>query len=190
MAAVRAPRPPAEPRYEPRSPVLLVLPCNPCVRLGNYMQCQSWRVVWAGLWDLISAGLVSLAAVDSCKPGIVPWGEERGLAWCDVRPYADLYYRREPWRLEALSAAVKRDLAQLLQTHDYVVHYLNVKAYKHAMLAAGEALGVDRIVDAGPRMPTVPSYRSRASRQKLRETLEKLLSLRARGATITSLEEH
>jgi hypothetical protein len=57
-------------------PVLLVLPCNPCVRLGDYSLCQNWRVVLKHVGLLVQAGVLDLAAVDSCKPGVVLWGEE------------------------------------------------------------------------------------------------------------------
>ena len=169
------PRPPPGPRYDPWAPVLLVLPCNPCVRLGNYMLCPSWRVVWATVWDLVQAGIVSLAAVDSCKPGIVPWGHEASLTWCDTRPDASLYYKRQPWRLEILAPAVERDAAALLQTHKYIVHYINVKAYKHALNKAAQNLDAGRIIDAGPPRPTIPSYRSHKSRSTLRKTILKLV---------------
>jgi hypothetical protein len=57
-------------------PVLLVLPCNPCVRLGDYSLCPNWRIVLKHVRPLVESGALDLAAVDSCKPGIVLWGEE------------------------------------------------------------------------------------------------------------------
>ncbi len=56
------------------SKTLLILPCNRCVRLGDYSLCQNWRIVLKHVGALVRAGSLDLAAVDSCKPGIVLWG--------------------------------------------------------------------------------------------------------------------
>ncbi|MCC5990312.1 MAG: hypothetical protein LM558_02210 [Thermosphaera sp.] len=58
---------------------LLILPYNRCVRLGDYSLCQNWRVVLKHVGFLVESGALDLAAIDSCKPGIVLWGGERSL---------------------------------------------------------------------------------------------------------------
>ena len=170
-----APRPPIGGPGARGAPVLLILPCNSCVRLGNYMLCSNWRTVWRSIWDLHLSGLVDLAAIDSCKPGIVLWGEESRLTWCDLHPGSDLYYRREPWRLDVLAARVLEDARRLLETYRHIVYYVNVKAYREALARASEKLP-GRIHDAGPPRPSPLSYRSRESRAHLRRVLQRVAS--------------
>jgi hypothetical protein len=57
-------------------PVLLVLPCSKRVGLGDCGLCQNWRAVLRHVGGLARAGALDLASIDSCKPGIVLWGEE------------------------------------------------------------------------------------------------------------------
>lgn len=156
------------------APVLLVLPCNSCVRLGNYMLCSNWRIVWRSVWDLYLSGLVDLAAIDSCKPGIVLWGEEAGLSWCDIHPGSDLYYKSEPWRLDVLASRVLDDARLLLEGYKHIVYYVNVKAYREALARAAKRLA-GRMHDAGPPRPSPLSYRSRESRARLRRVLRSLV---------------
>ncbi len=153
--------------------ILLVLPCNPCVRLGDYSLCQNWRVVLRYVGDLVGSGLVQLAAVDSCKPGIVLWGEERRLVWCDRSPRWDLSYGGDQARLELLTEAVRWDLAELLAQFKPLVYYVNVKAYHLALLGASRRLklveGVDYI-DLTPGYNPL-AYRSSRNLGRLRDTI-------------------
>ncbi|MCE4624624.1 MAG: hypothetical protein F7C35_01995 [Desulfurococcales archaeon] len=162
------------------SKVLLVLPCNPCVRLGDYSLCSNWRVVLSTVGDLVEAGAVDMAAIDSCKPGIVPWGEEGAYRHCDIRPTTDLYYRREPWRREILLRSVVEDLKGLLTSYRSIVYYVNVKAYREALDKAAHIIGSPPVISAGPPRVSLPSYRSRRNRERLREIL---LSLASPSAT-------
>ena len=155
-------------------PLLLILPCNGCVRLGDYSLCSNWRLIIRDNRDLINAGILRLAAIDSCKPGIVPWGEEHRLRHCDLHPSYTLYYNREPWRLEILVDSVIRDIKELATKHDWIIHYINVKAYKHALREAKRKIGTPPIIDAGPPHPTPLSYRSRRNRGRLRRILIRL----------------
>ena len=131
--------------------VLLVLPCNPCVRLGDYSLCPNWRIVLRSVGDLYEAGLIGLAAIDSCKPGIVEWGEEHRLRHCDLHPGSELYYKKEPWRLEILTREVVRDARSLAERYEWIAYYVNVKAYRHALDEASRALGSPPLISAGPR---------------------------------------
>ncbi len=162
----------------PERRILLVLPCNPCVRLGDYSLCRNWRVILASLGDLVGAGLVDLAAIDSCKPGLVPWGEERLYRWCDVYPSSDRYYRREPWRLELMVRALEADLREALTRYAYIVYYVNVKAYREALRRASRSIPhAGRIIEAGPPADSPLSYTSKANREALRRSLLSLLEV-------------
>jgi len=175
--ALGAPRPPCpRPRGGGWGRILLVLPCNGCVRLGDYMLCSGWGMVWRWVWDLVLSGLVGLAAVDSCKPGLVYWGEELGLSWCDLNPRWS-YYRVRPWRLEALSRALEGDLLEASTRYKAIAYYVDVKAYRIALARASRRLleAGFRVVDAGPEPPTVLGFRSRKSLSRLRAVLEHLL---------------
>ncbi|MCE4628261.1 MAG: hypothetical protein F7C34_03830 [Desulfurococcales archaeon] len=151
--------------------MLLILPCNRCVRYGDYSLCPNWRIVLQSIGDLVGAGLVSLAAIDTCKPGIVLWGEEEGLRWCDKYPSSEFYYKREPWMLPILKQAVLRDVRELATLYRSIVYYVNVKAYREALRNAEEALGSPPIFNAGPPQANPLSYRSRRNRGKLRRLL-------------------
>jgi len=154
--------------------VLLVLPCSSTLRLGDYSLAGGWRLVLRDNWDLVGSGVVGVVAVDSCKPGLVWWGEERGLSWCDFYPVWDRY-RREPWRFEALVEGLKRDLRELVYRGAPVaVTYLNVKAYRLAFRRAASEIGYP-FVSADPWPPTVLGFRSRRSRAALRRALLSLL---------------
>ncbi|MEB2837020.1 MAG: hypothetical protein GSR80_000318 [Desulfurococcales archaeon] len=172
---------PARACPRPRGPrghgVALILPCNGCVRLGDYMLCDGWRRVWRYVWDLVLAGAVDLAAVDSCKPGLVYWGQEASLSWCDLSPRWD-YYRRRPWRLEALERALEANLLEFSTRHRAIVYYVDVKAYRLALEAASRPLRARGypIVDAGPHPATALGFRSRANLARLRSVLAGLAS--------------
>ncbi len=157
--------------------ILLILPCNSCVRMGDYSLCQNWRLILSTVGDLVDYGLVDLAAIDSCKPGIVPWGEERRLRWCDLLPSYMLYYKKEPWRLGILFDAVLRDLRELSVRYRWIVYYVNVKAYREVLDRARELLGTPPLVSAGPPDLSPLSFRSRRNREKLRKLLLDLRGL-------------
>jgi hypothetical protein len=140
---------------------LLVLPCNRCVRLGDYSLCPNWRVVLKHAWFLVESGALDLAAIDSCKPGIVLWGEERSLTWCDVNPRWDRLYGRDPLRLELLADSVARDLRELSLRYRVIAYYVNVKAYRLALQKASEVTGVE-LLDLGPPKPNPLSYNKHA----------------------------
>jgi hypothetical protein len=141
--------------------MLLILPCNGCVRLGDYSLCPNWRVVLKHVRPLVDSGILDLAAVDSCKPGIVLWGEEGGLRWCDRNPRWDRVYGRDPVRLELLAGAVARDLRWLALEYRVIAFYVNVKAYRLALKMASEATGVE-LLDLGPPRPSPLSYNKHA----------------------------
>jgi hypothetical protein len=140
---------------------LLILPCNKCVRLGDYSLCPNWRVVLKHAGSLVESGALDLAAVDSCKPGIVLWGEEGDLRWCDRNPRWDRVYGRDPVRLELLAGAVARDLRWLAVEYRLLAFYVNVKAYRLALKMASEAAGVE-LLDLGPPRPSPLSYNKHA----------------------------
>jgi hypothetical protein len=140
---------------------LLILPCNKCVRLGDYSLCPNWRIVLKHVRPLVESGALDLAAVDSCKPGIVLWGEEGGLRWCDRNPRWDRLYGGDPVRLELLAEAVARDLGWLALRYDAIAFYVNVKAYRLALKMASEATGVG-LADLGPPKPNPLSYNKHA----------------------------
>jgi hypothetical protein len=152
--------------------VLLILPCNPCVRLGDYSLCPNWRAVLKHVRPLVESGALDLAAVDSCKPGIVLWGEEGGLRWCDRNPRWDRLYGRDPVRLELLAEAVARDLRWLALRYRVVAFYVNVKAYRLALKMASEATGVE-LADLGPPRPSPLSYNKHA--RELPVALQRLM---------------
>jgi hypothetical protein len=137
--------------------MLLILPCNKCVRLGDYSLCPNWRVVLKHVRPLVESGALDLAAVDSCKPGIVLWGEEGGLRWCDRSPRWDRGYGRDPVRLELLAWAVAWDLRWLVLEYEIIAFYVNVKAYRLALQKASEITGVE-LLDLGPPKLSPLSY--------------------------------
>jgi hypothetical protein len=138
---------------------LLILPCNKCVRLGDYSLCQNWRVVLKHVRQFVESGTLDLAAVDSCKPGIVLWGEEHDLRWCDRNPRWDRGYGRDPVRLELLARAVAWDLRWLALRYKVIAFYVNVKAYRLALKMA--STGVE-LLDLGPPKPNPLSYNKHA----------------------------
>jgi len=137
--------------------MLIILPCNKCVRLGDYSLCPNWRVVLKHVRPLVESGALDLAAVDSCKPGIVLWGEEGGLRWCDRSPRWDRGYGRDPVRLELLAWAVAWDLRWLVLEYEIIAFYVNVKAYRLALQKASEITGVE-LLDLGPPKLNPLSY--------------------------------
>ena len=150
-------------------PALLILPCNPCVRLGDYSLCQNWRVVLKHVGHLVQSSLLDLAAVDSCKPGIVAWGEERRLTWCDRSPRWDTRYGKNPWLLELLTEAVTADLKKLATEYKLLASYVNVKAYKLALKTAAKTAKIE-LLDLGPPATNPLSYNKHA--KELAETLK------------------
>lgn len=154
--------------------VLLILPCNPCVRLGDYSLCDNWRMVVRYLWDLVLAGKVVLAAVDSCKPGIVERGSERELVWCDRRPYWGRLYDGDSVTLDILTRAVTEDMRWLKARYDMLVYYVNVRAYHKALLEASKTLGLRQGVDYLDLTPGYNPlrYRKRENLRKLRIVIE------------------
>jgi len=102
---------------------------------------------------LVGAGALDLASIDSCKPGVVLWGEEGDLRWCGRSPRWDRVYGGDPARLELLARAVARDLMWLALEYRVVAFYVNVKAYRLALKKASEMTGVE-LVDLGPPSPT------------------------------------
>jgi hypothetical protein len=143
------------------SNTLLILPCNRCVRLGDYSLCPNWRIVLKHVGALARAGVIDLAAIDSCKPGIVLWGEEHSLRWCDVNPRWDRLYGRDSTRLELLADSVARDLRELSVRYKAIAYYVNVKAYRLALQKASEITGVE-LLDLGPPKPNPLSYNKHA----------------------------
>jgi hypothetical protein len=109
----------------------------------------------------VESKILDLAAVDSCKPGVVLRGEEGGLRWCDRSPRWDRVYGRDPVRLELLAEAVARDLRWLAPRYGAVAFYVNVKAYRLALKMASEAAGVE-LADLGPPKPNPLSYNKHA----------------------------
>lgn len=156
--------------------VLLLLPCNRCVRLGDYSLCDGWRRVKDHIGDLVSAGLVDLGAVDSCKPGVVLHGEEIRYSWCDVAPYWDRIYARDLKRLEVLVEALTRDLKELSLRYTAIAAYINVKAYRLAVLEASRRSGI-HVVDLSPPLMSPLSFRSRSNLEGLRRELLELAHL-------------
>ncbi len=141
--------------------MLIILPCNKCVRLGDYSLCPNWRVVLKHVRPLVESGALDLAAVDSCKPGIVLWGEEGGLRWCDRSPRWDRGYGRDLVRLELLAWAVAWDLRWLVLEYEIIAFYVNVKAYRLALQKASEITGVE-LLDLGPPKLSPLSYNKHA----------------------------
>ncbi len=123
--------------------------------------CPNWRVVLKHVRPLVESGALDLAAVDSCKPGIVLWGEEGGLRWCDRSPRWDRGYGRDPVRLELLAWAVAWDLRWLVLEYEIIAFYVNVKAYRLALQKASEITGVE-LLDLGPPKLSPLSYNKHA----------------------------
>jgi hypothetical protein len=141
--------------------MLLILPCNRCVKLGDYSLCPNWRIVLKHVRPLVESGVLDLAAVDSCKPGVVLWGEERGLRWCDRNPRWNRGYGRDPVKLELLAGAIAWDLRWLALEYRVIAFYVNVKAYRLALKMASEATGVE-LLDLGPPRLSPLSYNKHA----------------------------
>jgi hypothetical protein len=114
----------------------------------------------------VESGVLDLAAVDSCKPGIVLWGEEGGLRWCDRSPRWDRSYGGDPARLELLAQAVAWDLRWLALEYRVIAFYVNVKAYRLALQKASEMTGVE-LLDLGPPKLNPLSYNRHAGELSL-----------------------
>ncbi len=155
--------------------ILLLLPCNSGVRYGDYMLGGNWRLVYRILRDLVDSGIVTMASVDSCKPGIVLRGEEYYYTWCDVRPYWDKLYSRQLWRLELLINGVIEDLRELALRYTDIVYYINVKSYRMAVEKASSRLGLE-VIDAGPPLPSPLAFRARRNLLKLRNIIINLIN--------------
>ncbi len=155
--------------------ILLLLPCNPGVRLGDYMLGGNWRIVWRWIGDLVGSGIVDLASVDSCKPGIIYRGEEGGYRWCDVRPLWHELYARQPWRLEMLVRGLAEDLRDASLRYRAITAYINVKAYRTGLLEASRRTGVGVIL-LGPDRLSPLSYRSSRNLARLRRGLIRVAS--------------
>ncbi len=160
------------PRPGPR--LLLILPCNKCVGMGDYSLCPNWRIILSSIYNYVEYGLLDLAAIDSCKPGIVLWGEEREYMWCDLQPSYLLYYSREKWRLDILKTSVLRDVGKLAPYYKRILYYVNVKAYREALDYAAEHYN-DFLYWVGPSRLSPLSYRSRRERERLVNAIEEFL---------------
>ncbi len=154
--------------------ILLILPCNPCVKLGDYSLCPNWRTVLRNVGHLVLAGLLDIAAVDSCKPGLVLWGDERSLRWCDRSPRWGKLYGRIPELLELLVDGIVRDLIELKTHYKVIAFYVNVKAYRIALKQASSRAKVE-LLDLGPPEMNPLSYNKYA--KLLRGRLEELLDV-------------
>jgi hypothetical protein len=163
--------------------ILLVLPCNGGVRLGDYRLGSNWRLVYSWLGDYIDSGIVQLAAVDSCKPGLVYSGEEHVYRGCDVTPYWDRLYSRDPYRLQLLVERLAGDLSEAATRYRAIVYYVNVKAYRLALEEASKLAGVP-LVGAGPPSMSPLSFRSRRSLLRLRRLVEDLSRRSLRAPTL------
>ncbi len=139
--------------------------------------CDNWKIIFKDICFLIRSNIVSLAAIDSCKPGIVLFGEEHRLIWCDVYPSYLLYYRDQPWRLDILKENVVRDLKEYLNYYDYIVYYVNVKAYREALDYAKAVIGSNRLIHGGPSKLNPLSYRSKRERENLLNIILSLSSI-------------
>lgn len=137
------------------------------------MLSRNWKLVYDYIWDLVDAGKVYLAAVDSCKPGIVYWGSEGDFRWCDVNPRWDTLYSKDPWRLEVLVRALEKDLKEAWTVFGLIASYVEVKAYRVALSRASKASGV-KVLHLGPPKPTPLSLSSRVNRARLRRALIEL----------------
>jgi hypothetical protein len=142
--------------------------------MGDYSLCENWKIIIKTLNDLIMSNILELAAIDSCKPGIVIHGLEKNLRWCDMHPSYLLYYHREPWRRNILYKAVLEDIRSLLPYYKYIVYYVNVKAYREALDSVRKKLATNKLVNAGPPNLSPLSYRSRKNRMKLRKIILEL----------------
>ncbi|MEB3860352.1 MAG: hypothetical protein LRS43_03985 [Desulfurococcales archaeon] len=162
--------------------ILLILPCNGGVRFGDYGLGSNWRIVYSWLSDYIGSGLVELAAVDSCKPGLVYRGEEYKYRGCDTIPYWDRLYSKDPHRFHMLVEGLRRDIAEAALKYRAIVSYVNVKAYRLALEEASKLAGVP-LVNAGPSLLSPLSFRSKSSLRKLRQVVEGL----SRQATRSSV---
>jgi hypothetical protein len=120
----------------------------------------------------VESKILDLAAVDSCKPGVVLWGEEGDLRWCDRNPRWDRLYGGDPVRLELLAEAVARDLRWLAPRYKVIAFYVNVKAYRLALKKASEETGVE-LLDLGPPKPSPLSYNKHA--RELPVALQRLM---------------
>lgn len=157
----------------------LLLPCSGTLRLRDYSLSRTWRVVLGDNWDLVSSGLVEVYAVDSCKPGLVQWGDEYRFSWCDLKPYWD-YYRVRPWRFDALVEGLRRDLRELAARQPRaIVTYIHVKAYRLALDKALGELPWPPVVRVDPDRSTVLGFMSRRSRERLRSALLDILGVRS-----------
>ncbi|MEM0366807.1 MAG: hypothetical protein QXO93_02765 [Acidilobaceae archaeon] len=152
--------------------ILLILPCNPCIRLGDYSLCDNWRIVVEYIREYLS--IISLAAVDSCKPGIILHGEEHKYTWCDIKPYWDKLYSRDKHRLNLLLEALIRDLRELILKHTVLIAYINIKAYRETLIEASKRLGIG-IVDVSPEYYSPLAYRSKRNLIKLKRAIEEII---------------
>lgn len=125
--------------------ILLILPCATTSILGDFRLSRTWRYIMKNVTPYKK--YITLAAVE-CIPdennepfGILVEGEFHKTKGKSMYP-GWVGYSKQPERLEKLKRKVLEKLQNLRKEYDYLIAYVNVKAYRMALEYAKEN-GVD-----------------------------------------------
>jgi hypothetical protein len=158
---------------------LLILPCNPGAKTGDYFPFGAWKQAMQSLKrQQIDKRLVDFAAIDSIITRLDPRGdrETKGaivletemdrVKGCDLRPDWSLFTKDGYGFLKEHARCCKISMVPLLSRYDLIVVAASVRGYKYASVRAlrdiaGGALPSNAIIiDAGES----PSYQNGAIR--------------------------
>jgi len=141
------------------SKVLIIIPCSPGAEIGNYFASASWRnvvrIIKKYVFDL---GNIDFAAVDSIITiedpakdreelgAIVLANEEmQRVRGKNIRPKWEFFAKNNYKKLYEHTKYVEIGLRRVLNKYDYIVIFLNVRAYKLATMNALLRIGNGKI---------------------------------------------
>lgn len=157
--------------------ILLVLPCNPGAKDGNYFPHSAWKQALNALKKYhIDKSIVDFAAIDSiitrldpCKDkntkgSIVLEFEMDRVKGYDLKPEWRWFVENDYQLLKEHSRCCKISFLQLLPLYDLIVVAVSVRGYKYAAIRALRDIAGDGIpekvivIDAGES----PSFQNNA----------------------------
>ena len=157
--------------------LLLILPCNGGAFHGDYSLASGWKLIKKSLARFISEGIVDLAAIDCINnAGIVLEGEEKYVVKGGDKYPSWQYFKKNPEEIDLLAKKVASQLPILKSRYDYIVAYVNVKAYRLALEKASNLSNVP-VHFINLRFSPL-SFRSLKNRSDLMESIRRFLNLR------------
>jgi len=157
--------------------VLLILPCNPGAKEGNYFPHGAWKQAVHSLKKHgIDKAFVDFAAIDSIitrldpkkdketKGAIVLETEMDRVKGCDLKPNWQLFTEKNYQLLKEHARCCKISLVRLLPRYDLIIVAVSVRGYKYAAIRALRNISRDGVpnkvlvIDAGES----PSFQNHA----------------------------